>query len=235
MVMGGTEDRGEGAQFVPDALFGMTTGARVAEYIRTLIWNGTLRAGDRVRQNEIASALGVSRVPVREGLVAVESEGLVRHEPQRGVFVARLDRRFVRDHYAILGLVLGYVIEHAANRGDGELKRRVNDLSRRLASAKSAEDVFPLGVEFKELVNSVGGSARSRAAVAGMERLVPGNMHEEIPGAIEVTRSGITRIGGAIEDGDGLAAAAACREMTSALGQLVVTEMERRHLFDTEE
>ena len=58
-----------------DALFETSTGARVAEYVRGLIFEGRLRAGDRVLQAEIAQALGVSRIPVREGLVALESEG----------------------------------------------------------------------------------------------------------------------------------------------------------------
>lgn len=210
----------------------MTTGARVAEYIRQLIWNGSLRPGDRVLQGEIAAALGVSRIPVREGLVAVESEGLVRHEPQRGVFVARLDRRFVEDHYAILGLVLGYIIERTAERGDSELETRMMDLARRVASAETSEEVFPLSVEFKEMVNAVGGSARARAAVSGMERLVPGNMHDQIPGSIAVTKAGIAEIAEAIRGRDGARAGAACREMTSALGRLVVEELERRRMFD---
>lgn len=78
MAERGRERAGRRADAVSDGLFEMTTGARVAEYIRQLIWNGSLRPGDRVLQGEIAAALGVSRIPVREGLVAVESEGLVR-------------------------------------------------------------------------------------------------------------------------------------------------------------
>jgi DNA-binding GntR family transcriptional regulator len=219
-------------QHAPEALFGITTGARVAEYIRQLIWDGDLRAGDRVRQEEIAAALGVSRVPVREGLVALESEGLVRHEPQRGVFVVGLDRDFVRDHYELLGLVLGYVIEQAATRGDARLKTRLEELSDRLSAAATPESVFPLGLEFKEMMVEEAGSARVRAAVRGMERLVPGNLHERVPGTVDVTRSGIAKIADALQRGDGEAAATECRLMTRALGQRVVQELERRGMLE---
>jgi len=219
------------AEQAPQALFGITTGARVAEYIRTLVWNGTLKAGDRVRQEEIATALGVSRIPVREGLVAVESEGLVRHEPQKGVFVVGLDRDFVRDHYALLGLVLGYVIEQASRREEKDLARRLDGLRHRLDAAHTVEEVFPLGLEFKELICEVGGSARVQAAVGRMERLVPGNVYAEIPGAIEVTKHGVAAVAEAIAAGDGDAASSACREMTRALGDLVIAELARRDML----
>lgn len=215
-----------------DLLFGTSTGARVADHVRGLVWQGVLRAGDRVRQADIAAALGVSRIPVREGLVALESEGLVRHEPQRGVFVAGLDRAFVSDHYALLGLVLGYVIEQAALRGDHGFQKELGDLSERVARAQTAEEIFPLAVRFKELVCSAGGSTRARAAVASMERLVPGNLHAEVPGAIEVTRSGIPAIAASIAIGDGRSAATQTRRMTRHLGEAVLAELVRRGIVD---
>jgi DNA-binding GntR family transcriptional regulator len=215
----------------PDSHFGISTGERVADYVRSLVWSGELRAGDRVRQADIASALGMSRIPVREGLVALESEGLVRHEPQRGVFVARLDRAFVTDHYALLGLVLGYVIDQAVRRGDHGFKKELGDLSERVAQAETAEELFPLAVQFKELCCSTGGSARARAAVASMERLVPGNLHAQIPQAITVTRAGIPAIAEAIAANDGERAAVEMRTMTRELGAVVLADLVRRGLI----
>lgn len=210
------------------ALFGTTTGARVADYVRGLIWDGALRPGDRVRQEQIAAALGVSRIPVREGLVALESEGLVRHEPQRGVFVEALDADFIADHYALLGLVLGYVIEQATRRRDPAFVEQIDALADRVAAARTAEEIFPLAVRFKELVCKAGASARARAAVGAMERLVPGNLHARVPAAIPVTRSGIPAIARAIAAGEGHDAAEHTREMTRALAEAVAAELVRR-------
>ena len=44
----------------------------VAAHVRRLVFDGKLRQGDKVPQQEIADALGVSRIPVREALVALE-------------------------------------------------------------------------------------------------------------------------------------------------------------------
>ncbi|HUS60753.1 MAG TPA: GntR family transcriptional regulator, partial [Acidimicrobiales bacterium] len=49
-----------------------SSGAHAADYIRRLIFEGELRQGERVPQDEIADALSLSRIPVREGLIALE-------------------------------------------------------------------------------------------------------------------------------------------------------------------
>src|SRR6476646_4798159 len=63
----------------------------VAAYLRSAIFEGRLRPGQRIRQEEVAAASGTSRVPVREALRALEGEGLVQLFRNRGARVARLD------------------------------------------------------------------------------------------------------------------------------------------------
>ncbi|HXH06043.1 MAG TPA: GntR family transcriptional regulator [Vicinamibacterales bacterium] len=52
--------------------------------IRTALQEGRLPAGSRLVETELASALAVSRTPVREALRRLEADGLVRSEPHRG-------------------------------------------------------------------------------------------------------------------------------------------------------
>ncbi len=63
----------------------------VLRLLRNAIIDGRLPAGARLDQNELASRLGVSRMPVREALKQLETEKLVVVFPYRGVEVARLD------------------------------------------------------------------------------------------------------------------------------------------------
>ena len=63
----------------------------VADHIRELVFLGELRDGERVPQREIAEALGVSSVPVREALASLQREGVVTLEPNRGAFINGLD------------------------------------------------------------------------------------------------------------------------------------------------
>ena len=63
---------------------------QVAAQIRHWIISGQLRQGDRLRQDEIADELGVSRIPVREAIIALEVQGLVEVRVGSGAYVKRL-------------------------------------------------------------------------------------------------------------------------------------------------
>ncbi|HEY8313517.1 MAG TPA: GntR family transcriptional regulator [Candidatus Baltobacteraceae bacterium] len=69
----------------------------IAERIRQAIVRGQLRAGQPLRQAEIAERFGVSRIPVREALSQLEGEGWVSSIPHRGVVVTDLSAEDVRD------------------------------------------------------------------------------------------------------------------------------------------
>ncbi len=73
----------------------------VAEVLREAILRGLLKGGDQLRQDEVAAQLGVSRIPVREGLRYLEAEGLVKFLPRRGVLVSELSADEVQEIYDI--------------------------------------------------------------------------------------------------------------------------------------
>jgi DNA-binding GntR family transcriptional regulator len=59
--------------------------------LRDAIVDGTLAPGERLRDAEIESWLGVSRTPIREALLRLERAGLVVSQPGRSTFVAPFD------------------------------------------------------------------------------------------------------------------------------------------------
>ncbi|CAA0129226.1 HTH-type transcriptional regulator McbR [Mycolicibacterium vanbaalenii] len=66
------------------------TGTRVADELRNAILRGAYPPGTRLRQEELASQYGASRVPVREALRKLESDGLVTTVANAGAWIARL-------------------------------------------------------------------------------------------------------------------------------------------------
>ena len=66
---------------------------RVLVALREAITSGRLPADARIKQEQIAAELGVSRTPVREALHLLEQEGLVRLVPRRGALVQGFTRR----------------------------------------------------------------------------------------------------------------------------------------------
>jgi DNA-binding GntR family transcriptional regulator len=65
--------------------------------LRAMIFSGELQAGQPMRQEEIARQLGVSRLPVREALNRLATEGLVELKPRRGFFVTSLNSNEIED------------------------------------------------------------------------------------------------------------------------------------------
>lgn len=62
----------------------------VRDELRQSILTGEIEAGVQLRQDEIAHRFGTSRIPVREALRQLASEGLVTFHPFRGAVVSRL-------------------------------------------------------------------------------------------------------------------------------------------------
>lgn len=75
------------------------TAAVIAQRVREGIADGRFPSGAQLGEAQLAAALGVSRGPVREALQRLIQEGLLRNEPNRGVFVEGLDADGIRDVY----------------------------------------------------------------------------------------------------------------------------------------
>src|SRR5579863_5828885 len=73
----------------------------VADAIRSAIFSGQIDLGQRLLEAELATTLKVSRGPVREALVQLSQEGLVRIERHRGATVAELGLDGVHEIYSL--------------------------------------------------------------------------------------------------------------------------------------
>ena len=66
------------------------TVASAVATLRRQVLHCELMPGQQIRQDLMATALGVSRVPLREALRVLAGEGLLVHRPNQGYFVAKL-------------------------------------------------------------------------------------------------------------------------------------------------
>ncbi|MGV9670088.1 MULTISPECIES: GntR family transcriptional regulator [unclassified Gordonia (in: high G+C Gram-positive bacteria)] len=120
----------------------------VSEYVRELIVSGQLRPGEFIRPENVAEELGVSATPAREGLLSLQTEGMLRVEPRRGFVVAPLSSADIEDVFAGQALLAGELaarataniddaglaaleaiqsdLESAADRGDNDEVERLN-------------------------------------------------------------------------------------------------------------
>jgi DNA-binding GntR family transcriptional regulator len=69
--------------------------------LRRAIMSGAIRPGERLRQEDVAERLRISRSPAREALARLAMEGLVEQRPRRGYVVASLDPAEIEEIFGI--------------------------------------------------------------------------------------------------------------------------------------
>lgn len=78
-----------------------TLSDRVFEIVREQILKGQLPKGEPIRQDALATELGISKIPLREALARLEQEGLLINHPNRGYYVQAMSRDQVDEIYAL--------------------------------------------------------------------------------------------------------------------------------------
>ena len=209
-----------------------SSGDEAALLIRRMIFDGELRPGERVPQDDVAAMLGISRIPVREALIALEREGWVTIEMHRGAFVNALDARSVRDHYELFGLVYGFAGRLAITRSGTELVARLVEL---VAATDATDDPVEFGTyasAFQATVVDAAQSPKIKVLLRAMSALVPGDFFALVPDAMAVWRRGFAAVLRAFKRGDGDAVADESLRAMRKIGEKVVAVFEERGLFE---
>jgi DNA-binding GntR family transcriptional regulator len=117
-----------------------TVTEQVLAQLRGMIMSGTLAPGSRIDQAELAQRFGVSVVPVREALARLQSSGLVRIVPHRGVFVEALSAEELVDIYHVREVLEEHAARLAAPRlSDADIEA-IGQITRALQTAALAGD-----------------------------------------------------------------------------------------------
>lgn len=86
------------------------------ETIKKLILDLAFSAGEQLDVKALSEKMRISRTPLREALLRLESEGLVRAEPRVGFFVSGVTKQDLRELFELREITEGYAAEKAARR-----------------------------------------------------------------------------------------------------------------------
>jgi DNA-binding GntR family transcriptional regulator len=95
----------------------MTRTEAAYAYTKQRVLDATYAGGDLLTEGEVADALGISRTPVREAFLRLESEGLLRLYPKRGALVVPVSAGEVEAVMETRALVERYAVAKAMERG----------------------------------------------------------------------------------------------------------------------
>lgn len=114
---------------------------KILENIRDAIISGSLKAGCKVSEPELAERFGISRTPIREAFRQLESEGYLTVIPRRGAVVSEFNLKEVEDFYAIKSILEGYAARRACERLSERDLERLQAINQRLAELAETNDV----------------------------------------------------------------------------------------------
>jgi DNA-binding GntR family transcriptional regulator len=117
---------------------------QVRDALTDWLADGRLSPGQRLEEERLSQALGVSRTPLREALASLACDGLVEAVPRRGFRVPRLSAGRVRDLYPVIGGLEGLALRLSGPQASG-LAAGLDELNARLAvshlSARQRSDI----------------------------------------------------------------------------------------------
>lgn len=184
----------------------------VAAHLREAIMSGELRPGEFIRLETVAQRLGTSVTPVREALLLLRGEDMVRLLPRRGFVVSPLTRIDVEDLFDVQARLAGELAARAAERvTDDELTEinAVNDQLIAAVTSGSADRIEALEYQFHRALNMAAQSRKLAYILRSASQYLPRHFYsgnERWKGAV---RRDHDRILAAISDHDAQAARAA--------------------------
>ena len=127
----------------------------IAEELKQAIVSGKLAPGEKLAEEKLTASLKVSRVPLREALRRLESEGYVTFLPNEQVVVSKPTLEEIEDYYSITGVLEGLATRLAVERARPEEVARLRDLHQLLKEAykrKDAERYFEANNRFHRFI-----------------------------------------------------------------------------------
>ena len=125
-----------------------STAVAIADALRHAILHGDYQPGERIVQDQLASKYGGSRIPVREALRQLESEGLVRLVANTGAWVNSLTMAECSEVYQTRERLEPLLLRYSAETLTVETISRLESLANRMESSSDGEEFLELDREF---------------------------------------------------------------------------------------
>mgnify|MGYP000122448394 FL=1 len=125
------------------------------------ITSGQLKPGERIIQEQIAQALGVSRQPVQQALMLLRNQGVLREAGGRGLVVTPLDPDHVHHVYQIRAAIEGLACRLAAEKQAEQARKQgaaLIEAGRRAVASGSVSKMIAADMRFHEFIYGLAGN-----------------------------------------------------------------------------
>jgi len=145
----------------------------LVEQVRSAILDevasGKFRPGERIIQEQIAQALGVSRQPVQQALALLRNQGVLLDAPGRGLIVTPLDPDYVQQMYDVRAVIEGLASRRAAESGASVAAKQgpaLLEAGRKAVASGAVAKMIAADIRFHEFLYALSGNALIAPALA---------------------------------------------------------------------
>lgn len=143
----------------------------IVQRLRTMIYDGDLKPGQKVPEKLLCDSLGISRTPLREALKVLASEGLLELAPNRGARVTRLTARDVDEMFPVMGALEALAGELACeNLSDADIAD-IRDMHQHMDKHRTAGDLaayFEINERIHERILALAGNDLLNSLYGGL-------------------------------------------------------------------
>ncbi|MFC8043436.1 GntR family transcriptional regulator [Nocardia sp. NPDC057353] len=158
-----------------------TVRERAARELRDRILTGVMAPGSRIDLDAITEEFATSRTPVREALLELSFEGLVRVAPRSGITVIGIGADDVRDSFTLLGVLTGQAAAWAAERSTEAELARLRELAAEVAARSGDDAIGAANWRFHQAIHRAAHSPRLLTQIKQAARVVPTNFLRLFP------------------------------------------------------
>ena len=207
----------------------LTLREKILESIRDAIISGTLKAGTKVSEPDLALRYGISRTPIREAFRQLESEGYLKVIPRRGAVVSSYTKKEIEEFYAIKSILEGYAARCACSKLTEKELVKLETINSRLLELVAANDVksfLKLDSDFHDLFINAADNQKLKELITNLvsrfRRLCMMSLSQ--PDRLNVSAQQHQKIIDAFRDKDGAKAEEIVRKTAEYAGQVLIED-----------
>jgi len=159
---------------------------KIYRILKKAILDGDLKPGQKLNQGELAEALKVSRTPVREALLKLGEERLVKDLPYKGTIVYTFSSKEIKECFEIRGILEGYAVRIATeNIAKTELNKLVKLTEEMELHKNNLKKVTILNDKFHKVICKASKNDRLYYVIEDMLKNFPRDISWSLPGRVE--------------------------------------------------
>jgi DNA-binding GntR family transcriptional regulator len=157
---------------VPLSRLASTYSNQSAAVLRDMILTGQLRAGERINEVATATALGISRAPLREAIQTLANEGLITAIPNRGAFVRSFSEDELADLYELRIALELRALALANERASLADLRELDAMLTETGDRMDTEPAYPEELDFHRRLIALSRSAEIEVAAHSVNQRI---------------------------------------------------------------